>query len=262
MAHVEENKRFVVTGTQRTGSATIGRAIGYHDNVAAGWEWPIRVPWHRRVEACRRGLRGDFRLLAPRHVAQIRDVLTDDTQWIGYKGLFRANNKWLGTPAAGASLLLDRFYETLAWWRSDPDIHIIHIVRTNNLAWLRSKFVASKARSYGAGTQYPKDVSVSIPVRSAMKHVRMKLWLDEALSGLSHSNPYCLIRYEDLAADIDAVTARAHRFLGLEPQLTPPERVLERQSAGIAIEDHISNYQRLRDALSRAALLDAPVPSV
>jgi hypothetical protein len=94
-----------------------------------------------------------------------------------------------------------------------------------------------------------------------MKHVRMKLWLDEQLSGLARTNPYCMIRYEDLAADIDAVTAKAHRFLGLEPQLMPAERVLKRQSAGIAIEDHVSNYENLRAALTRAALLETPAPA-
>lgn len=252
--------RFVVTGTGRTGSATLGRALGFHESVAAGWEWGFKVPWARRVEACRRGLRGDFSLLADRERAQIEAAVTGATKWLGYKGIFRTNDKWLVTPAAGVTLFLDRFYETLRWWRSEPDIHVLHIVRTDNLAWLRSKFVATKLGMFGAGNRYPEDVSVEIPVHAAIKRVRMKVWLDEKLSELARTNPYCLIRYEDLARDLDAVTAKAHRFLGLEPQIMPRERVLERQSAGIPIEQHVRNYERLRDALRRASLLETPLP--
>jgi len=252
--------RFVVTGTGRTGSATLGRALGFHENVAAGWEWAFKVPWPRRVEACRRGLRGDFSLLADRERAHIETVVTGATKWLGYKGIFRANDKWLVTPAAGVTLFLDRFYEMLRWWRSEPDIHVLHIVRTDNLAWLRSKFVAAKLGMFGAGQRYPEDVSIEIPVRAAIKRVRMKVWLDERLAELARTNPYCLIRYEDLARDLDAVTAKAHRFLGLEPQIMPPERVLGRQSAGIPIERHVRNYEELRDALSRASLLETPLP--
>ena len=113
-------KPFVITGTQRTGSSTISRLLGYHESVACGWEWPHQVSWLRRVEACRRGLRGDFLLLWHRHRDQITAAISAKSAWIGYKSLFRANDKWLVTPSAAASLFMDRYYETLRWWRSEP----------------------------------------------------------------------------------------------------------------------------------------------
>lgn len=252
--------RFVVTGTGRTGSSTLERVLGYHGSVAAGWEWAFKVPWTSRVDACRRALRGDFGSLSRRDREQIQAAVTGETTWIGYKGIFRTNDKWLITPAAGVTLYLDRFRETLAWWRSEPDIHVVHIVRTDNLAWLRSKFIATKVGAFAAGTRYPEDASVTIPVRAAIKRTRMKVWVDEQLSTLSRTNPYCLIRYEDLARDLDAVTAKVHRFLGLEPQPMPAERIPQRQSAGIPIEQHVRNYEQLRDALMRASLLETALP--
>jgi hypothetical protein len=86
----------------------------------------------------------------------------------------------------------------------------------------------------------------------------MKLWLDARLAELKLTNPYHIIRYEDLLTDMAGVTRAAQRFLGLEPQIMPPEQVRTRQSAGIPIDRHIRNYRELRAALERAALLNAP----
>lgn len=251
-------KSFIITGTQRTGSSTISNLLGYHESVACGWEWPHQVSWPRRVEACRRGLQGDFGLLCERHRQQITGAISGKSLWLGYKGLFRANDKWIVAPSIGASLWLDRFYETLRWWQSDPAIHIFHLVRTDNLAWLRSKFVARKLGTFGAGQAYPENVSVRIPIRASLKRLRMKLWVDERLGELRHTNPYHTIRYEDLLIDIGGVTGAAQRFLDLEPQIMPSEKVRTRQSAGIPVERHLQNYEELRAALERAALLTAP----
>jgi hypothetical protein len=252
---------FIITGTQRTGSATISRLLGYHNSVACGWEWPHQVSWLRRVEACRRGLHGDFRLLCARHREQIAATISETTLWLGYKSLFRANDKWVVKPSIAASLILDRFRETLNWWQREPTIHIVHMVRTDNLAWLRSKFVARRVGSFWAGQSYPEDVMVDVPIRSSLKRLRMKRWLDQRLGELRHTNPYHVIRYEDLLTDLNGVTRAVQRFLGLEPQLMPLEQVRSRQSEGIPVDRHVRNYQELLTALERAALLTAPLPS-
>jgi hypothetical protein len=251
---------FIITGTQRTGSATISGLLGYHNSVACGWEWPHQVSWSRRVEACRRALHGDFSLLCERHREQITTAISETTLWLGYKSLFRANDKWILSPSVAASLLLDRFHESLGWWRREPSIHIVHMVRTDNLAWLRSKFVARKVGSFAAGQRYPENVSVDIPVHASLKRLRMKIWLDQTLGELRHSNPYHVIRYEDLLTDMNGVTQAVQRFLGLEPQVRPLEQVRTRQSAGIPVDRHIRNYEQLRAALERAGLLISPFP--
>jgi hypothetical protein len=253
-------KFFIITGTQRSGSSTIAALLRYHDGVACGWEWPHPISWLRRVEACRRAFQGDFSMLWERHQAQISSGISENTIWLGYKNLFRANNKWLVAPPLAPSLIMDRFHECMRWWRQEPEIHIVHMVRTDSLAWLRSKFIARKLGSFGAGQTYPDDVSVDIPVGTALKILRMKTWLDQRLSELSHTNPYLAIRYEDLLTDMADVARRAQRFLSLEPQVMPQQQVRTRQSAGISVDQHIGNYSELHRALERAALLNVPLP--
>jgi hypothetical protein len=254
-------KPFIITGTERVGSSTFANSLSYHHKIACGWEWSLRVPWWRRAKACRLALRGDFRMLADRHQEHMAVEFDERSECLGYRNLFRANDKWLGSPALALSLYLDRFFNITGWWRSEPDIHIIHIVRTDNLAWLRSKFVARKLGSFGAGNQYSEDVQLRIPVRRALRRVQMKRWLDQSISEVSATNPYFLVRYEDLLSDRDSVVRNAQGFLGLAAELMPPSEIPQRQSKGIPIERHVSNYQVLHKALESEGLLTAPLPA-
>ncbi|HSG98128.1 MAG TPA: sulfotransferase [Woeseiaceae bacterium] len=253
-------KQFIITGTERVGSSTFANSLSYHSKIACGWEWSLRVPWWRRVKACRSAMHGDFRLLSKRHQDHMASEFSEESTCLGYRNLFRANDKWLKEPSWALSLYLDRFYDMTHWWQSDPAIHVIHIVRTNNLAWLRSKFVARKTSSFGAGNLYPDDLRLHIPVHRALKRVQMKQWLDLAISQISATNAYHVIRYEDMLTDRDSVVSDAQSFLGLEAELMPPAQIPQRQSKGIPIEQHISNYEQLYAALESAELLTAPMP--
>jgi hypothetical protein len=253
-------KPFIITGTERVGSSTFANSLSYHRKIACGWEWSLRVQWWRRVKACQLALRGDFHMLADRHQEHMVTEFDEQSQSLGYRSLFRANDKWLGSPAGAFSLFLDRFFDAIRWWQSEPDIHIIHIVRTNNLAWLRSKFVARKLESFGAGNQYSEELRLEIPVYRALKRVRMKQWLDQAISELSSTNPYHIVRYEDLLSDRNSVIRNAQEFLGFDAELMPSTMIPQRQSKGIPIEQHVSNYEALHAALHTAGLLTAPLP--
>jgi hypothetical protein len=185
--------------------------------------------------------------------------LTESTTTLGYRSLFRANDKWLYRPSMALSLFLDRFSENLEWWSRDGDIHVIHIVRTDNVAWLRSKFVARKLDSFSAGTGYSQDLRLSVPVRAAVRRLKMKHWLDGRLSEIRRTNPYHLVCYENLLKDRNATIADAQEFLGLSPELMPEEKVRQRQSKGIPIEQHLSNYDELLSILERENLVSAPL---
>jgi hypothetical protein len=90
----------------------------------------------------------------------------------------------------------------------------------------------------------------------------MKLWLDQTIGELATSNPYHVIRYEDLFIDRNSVIQKAQQFLGFEPELMPEEMIRQRQSKGIPIEKHIRNFRQLEEALERASLLTAPIPGI
>ena len=114
--------------------------------------------------------------------------------------------------------------------------------------------------SFGAGNQYSEELRLEIPVYRALKRVRMKHWLDQAISELSATNPYFIVRYEDLLSDRNSVIRNAQEFLGFDAELMPSTMIPQRQSKGIPIEQHISNYEALHEALHTAGLLTAPLP--
>jgi hypothetical protein len=246
---------FIITGTQRTGSATLALALGYHNRVACGWEWPQKASWFRRISACRHALAGDFRLLCSRHQDHVGAQISPDTRWLGYRSLFRANDKWLGSPAVAPSLLLDRFRGNLRWWSGDAKIRIIHMIRPDSLAWLRSKYVARELKSFWAGERYSENTRVVVPVGAAVKRLKMKAWVDGRLNSLKLTNPYIAVRHQDLVSDFPGALRRVHEFLEIEDQPVPMEKMPPQQSGGIPLEQHIQNYKELYDAVSRAGML-------
>ena len=140
------------------------------------------------------------------------------------------------------------------WFRSSPDIHIIHIVRHNNLDWLKSKWLAAKARSF-VGKEYPKDIKVKIPVHEAISRLRSKEWIDDRLATLADSNPYLQLSYEDMFEQLDNMVISSLKFLHCNPDgVRGKERVIQKQSTK-SPESYIENYQQLVNQLEHLNLL-------
>src|SRR5687767_14704586 len=129
--------KFVIVGTQRTGSSALAESIGLHPRIACGWEWTLYIPPHRKISTARKALDRDFSGLSEKHQNQVQAHLKNNKQVIGYKRLFRSSDKWLFHPRYAPALLIDRLEAHLDWWRSDPTIHIVHIVRRDDLAWYK-----------------------------------------------------------------------------------------------------------------------------
>lgn len=253
-------KKFVIVGTQRTGSSALAESIGMHPSVACGWEWSLRVPWRHKLLAAKRGLEGDFSLLMDHERQHMERIFSEQTCWIGYRSLFRASDKWLVSPRFSAALFADRFNDHLAWFKSQRDLHIIHIVRYDNIEWLKSKFISQAANAY-VGKEYPEDLKVTVPLRASVKRLQSKAWVDDQLANLGTSNPYLRVRYEDLLADRTRVLCEALRFLALDPAgVDVGQATLFRQSTGDASR-YISNYNELRLALEALQLLTSRLGS-
>lgn len=250
--------RFVIVGTQRTGSSTLAESIGMHPSVACGWEWSLRVPWRNKVRAAEKGLEGDFSLLMDHERQHMESIFSEQTTWIGYRSLFRSSDKWLFSPTLSPGLFADRFYDYLAWFKSQTGLHIIHIVRHDNIEWLKSKFMARAANAY-VEKEYPEDLKVTIPLRVSVKRLQSKAFVDGKLSELAHTNPYLLVRYEDLLADRKRVLSGALGFLSLDPAgIDLSQAKVVRQSTGDASR-YITNYDLLRRALEERQLLTSAV---
>lgn len=247
---------FLVVAIPRTGSSALGEAIGLHPDITCGWEWTHFVPARRKIEVTQRALGGDFSVLNQRHQNHMADRFSETKLWLGFRLMFRASDKWLIHPRFSPALWQDRLEAQLQWLRQRSDIHIIHIVRHNNLEWLKSKFLADKTQTY-MGKAYSEGIQVSIPLREAVRRAQAKNWVDSRLTSLESSNPYLQVHYEDFLADNDRVMTGAWRFLKCNPPATlVREARLKPQSKGSA-SSYIANYDAVAGILEQQDLLTA-----
>lgn len=181
-------------------------------------------------------------------------IFSPRIEWIGYRSLFSSSDKWLFTPGFNIALLSDRFGDHLRWFARQPDLHIIHIIRRDNVDWLKSKY-ASRATNAYVGTEYPEGLKVTIPIRSSIRRLQTKNWIDQNLAGLARSNHYFKVEYEHFLEDRVTVMADALQFLGLDVNSVADAgaKVL-RQSTGDAAH-YILNYVALHRALEEHGLL-------
>lgn len=247
---------FLIVGTQRTGSSAFAESLGFHPRIACGWEWTQRVPIRNKISFGRRGLAGDFSALSREDRDHMARVVSSNTRWLGFRRLFRSSNKWLLHPRCSPALLVDRLEAHLTWWRSDPAIRIIHIVRRDNLAWLTSKYVAEKLKAYH-GKSYPEGTQVVIPVDEAIRRVQAKHWVDGRLASIEGSNPYLRVDYEDFASDEVAVIQRCVEFLDCDyAEYKQKDRYLRKQSEKHA-SDYVENWNQLVSALTERGMIEA-----
>jgi hypothetical protein len=250
-------RRFLIVGTQRTGSSALAEGIGSHPEVACGLEWATREPWWRRVAVIRRGLSGDFEILHERHQKHMAGVFRGDERWIGCRWLFASTARWWIHPGLAPRLWVHRLGGAVRWIARQRDLHVVHIVREDNVDWLKSCHLAAAARSYW-GQAYPEDLSVEIPTGNAMAMVRSKNWIDHSLAALARSNPYLAVSYKELLKDNKATVNGALAFLGCE--MLPELGLKTFRQSQRGVEEYVTNYGEVRGALEANGLLRSPCP--
>lgn len=246
--------RFVIVGTQRTGSSVIAELIGLHPSIVCGWEWTQHL-WHpRKTLLAERGLNGELDWLEPHHQRHVREQLSQkDCRWLGFRRLFRSSGLWLGHPGWSPALGVDQLGAHIRWLRRNNDIHVVHCRRRDNAEWLKSKVLARLNASFVGGT-YDDSKKVHVDIRRALRQVAAKQWVDNALAELAQSNPYCEVNYEDFLQDNQAEITRAYQFLSCAPINIPVnEAKLVKQSTK-SIDEYLSNYHELVNQLDRRNL--------
>jgi hypothetical protein len=251
---MNKHKNFIIVGTQRTGSTAFFRRLNMHPEIACGREWTHDIPPHKKLQVVQRALNGDFRGLSDLSRRVILEQYSERVEWLGFKWLFRSSNKWLISPRFAPALWIDRLESACDWIASNPELRVIHVVRDDSLDWLKSKYLASQTGLF-ARTPYPDGTKVKVPIKAALKRIRAKRYVDERLSGLSSTNPYLLVRYEDFAASNNETIERALQFLGCDPELLEysGKPRPKKQSKG-SPADYIVNWQELVDALTKEGL--------
>ena len=247
-------KRFVIVGTQRTGSSAFAESLNMHPEIACGWEWGQRGYFVNKVRVAEAAFSGDFSRLRTFEREHIESLLKKNPRWIGYRRLFRSSNKWILSPRLSPAILVDQMPKYLDWLKKNKEIHVIHIVRSDNIAWLRSKYIANYTKSY-VGKPYPKDISIVIPTGQALKRVQSKEWVDGQLAELSATNPYRRVYYEDYTHDQRSLMASCFSFLECDSHgIVESGHRIKRQSLK-APDDQIANFDALKEVLIRHGLL-------
>ena len=250
-------KNFIVVGTQRTGSSALAEWIGTHPSVACGWEWTLRAKYTKKVSTAKHALKGDFSVLNAKNRDYINSQLTPNTEWLGYRQLFRSSNKWLINPRFSPTLFIDRLYDFTRWLSREPNLHIIHIIRKDNLAWLASKSISSYTGKFTGAYNFEDRVVVDLS--EGIKRLRAKTWVDKALSQLEKTNPYHRVYYEDFKLDNGFEGNKALNFLGCDT-CNPNNglRKLQVQSSKSLCES-IENYSQVVEELTRNDLLTSAI---
>lgn len=244
---------FLIVGAQRTGSSALAEVIGNRDEISCGWEWTQRaMPW-KKIKLAKLGLDGVFTSLDTNHQQHMQRTMADQCQWLGFRRLFRSSDKWVVHPRLAPALLIDRLEGHIDWLAKRKDIHVIHIVRRDNIEWLKSKYVSKAAGSY-VGRKYPEELQVAIPIDKAIARLKSKEWVDRRLAELEQTNRYLRIYYEDFLAQPEQITGTTLKFLSVGTSTQRGETMISRQSQGSA-SDYIANYTKLKAALDEKGLL-------
>ena len=238
----------LVVGVQRTGSSALAELLNTHPEIAIGWEWTERLPPWRKLSVLESSLQGDFQGIERRAREHIEASVGAETRWLGFRRLFGASNKWLGHPRFSAKLFYDCFERHRRWLAAHPQVRVVHIIREDDLGWLKSKFLA-RAMGQFVGQAYPEDARISIPLSDALARVKAKHWVDQRLGLLRQTNPYLRVAHEDFAERLPAIGQEVARFLDCSPDgIQPDNTVIRRQSTRPAA-DYIENYAALAGAL-------------
>lgn len=242
--------KFIIVGTQRTGSSALGQALGLHPQVACGWEWTQRVGYLSLISLPKKALEGEFSYLPEKHKLYMKKVFTEETCWIGFRRLFRSSDMWIGSPKLAPSLYLERLRDHLDWISADKDIHVIHIVRNDNLSWLKSKALSEKTGSY-FGEDY-SEVKVSINPKEAVKRLQLKEIIDEKLFSLESTNPYFQVSYESFKKGNRGVVEDVLKFLKLDPVLLPDLKagMSLKPQTNKTVSSSIENLEEIKSAIS------------
>lgn len=249
-------QNFLIVGTQRTGSSALGDGLGLHPDVVCGWEWTVRAkPWDS-IRLAERALKGDFNSLAVRHQEHMAGQHIAGDTVLGFRKLFRSASWWLIHPRFSPALWLDRFEGYLAWLRRHPDIKIIHIYRSDNMAWLKSKALSRKSGRY-FGEAYQQDLTAAINVNEAKRRILAKNWVDSRLSTLGETNPYIEVCYERFLENNHVVLSEVLKFLGCDPDRLPELELHMRAKpqSKKGTQDMLLNYAELELALGQQGLL-------
>ncbi len=230
--------------------------LGLHPQVTCGWESTRVASMFSKIRVAAELFNGNFDNLREAEKLYLLASHNKNKTTVGFRRLFNSSNQWLLHPRFAPALFRDRLEAHLRWLaRRRPDVSIIHIVRTDNLAWLKSMGLASQTGVY-IGKKYPDDAEIRWDPKTAEKRVLSKLWLGKRLYSLASSNPYLCVNYEEFRSDNGLVLESVLDFLELEKTYTAVADTRTSIQSRSSIAHGFSNIEEIRRHLEQLALLE------
>lgn len=235
--------RFVVIGTQRSGTTYLRQCLDSHPQVRCRGELFARSYGKSEgYQAYRHGsvLRQLGHYL--RRTAQVEDFLRE-----------RFANREIGEQAVGFKLMRSHvrrvpyLYPMLLPILRRDGYRVIHVVRRNLLRVLVSRRTALARGQFHARTAVP-TIEITLPVERLSDELATlaeenRFWI-EACAGMSR----CEVEYEAFIADQRGESQRLLHFLGVDPEvdLSSPHRRVNRAPLGRIVK----NYEEVREVLA------------
>ena len=97
-------------------------------------------------------------------------------------------------------------------------IHIIHIIHSDSIDWLKSVYLANISGTY-VGKDYPGAITMKIPFREAVARLRSEKWIYFRFISPAQGDTYIQTNHEDFLLYGNGVTTSALKFLGSEPKV-------------------------------------------
>jgi hypothetical protein len=239
---------FLVVGTQRTGSSALANSLNTHPNISCGWEWTQKSSVLNKIAVAEEALSGDFRVLDRRHQKMLEGSVSASTAWLGFRRLFRSTNRWLIHPRWSPANLVDQFEAHIRWLsKSRQDIRVIHIVRRDNVEWIKSKELAKASQAFHSASY--EDIRVQVDVKEAGKRILAKDWIDRKLASLQDTNKYICLHYEDFEKNNRRETEKAVSFLECDASLLETEQMFLQKQSTKPVDQYIENIDELIKAL-------------
>ncbi len=244
-------KNFIIVGTQRTGSTAIAGGINIHDQIACGWEWTQHLPVNKKINCMQQALNSHFDCLSVKQQDQMNQIISDKTQYLGFRCLFRSSEKWLLKPKYSLALIADRFDAHMKWFIKHPEVAIIHLIRQDDIAWIASKQLAKHTGFY-SHKQYPQELQVTIPIGMALKSIQSRHYIDQQLTKLQSTNKYIQINYEAFKANNQQIIDQIIEFLDADKTLKIDMKKLKLNPQNTQkMQFRIKNYDELQTAIEQ-----------
>ncbi|MCG6870479.1 MAG: sulfotransferase [Gammaproteobacteria bacterium] len=234
--------RFMVLGSQRTGSTLIRTSLDSHPSIRCYGEiflmpgiGPDSYPYYVSQSRDRKVKDLVFRRRLVRKF--LHELYNNDIfDAVGFKFMYSQAKRF---PYRRAPTVVD--------YAREHGVRIIHVIRENALKTLISRINARNTGIYHVKGESQKGARITIPTKTLLNELTRIKSEDNHWATVFAENPYLLVHYEDFVESPEMISGKMLRFLGFDDdiELTSPHKKVITSG----LDEVIENYNDVRRAL-------------